>query len=108
MMSKRFLVTAKYSAAGVKAVLSAGGTTRREAAEKMINDLGGNLECIYYMLNADEVFFICTLPDDLSMAAISLNIDATGMADINITPLLSPEQIDEAAAKVVHYRAPGQ
>lgn len=107
-MSKKFLVRAKYSSAGVGALLKSGGTTRQKAIEKMVNDLGGSLDAFYYTINTDEVYTLCTLPDTLSAAAISLNVDATGMADCNIIELLSPEEVDQASKMIVHYRAPGQ
>jgi uncharacterized protein with GYD domain len=107
-MPQKYLVHAKYSAAGVGALLKAGGSSRKQAVQKMITDLGGHMEAFYYSINTDEAYVICDLPDLITGAAISLNVDSTGMVDINVTPLLTPEQVDEAAAKVVHYRAPGQ
>lgn len=106
-MSKKYLVRAKYSAAGIGGVLRMGGTTRRQALEKMLNDLGGKLESFYYTLNPDEAYTIVELPDEITGAAISMTIDSSGMADIFVTPLLTPEDIDKASHIAVNYRAPG-
>ena len=45
----------------------------------------------------------CELPDEITAAAL-LNIDATGKVDIEMILLLTPEQLDEAAHKTVHYK----
>ncbi len=84
-----------------------GGTSRRQAIDKMLNDLGGKLESFYYTLNPDEAYLICELPDEITGAAVSMTVDSTGMADISITPLLTPEDIDKASHIAVNYRAPG-
>ncbi len=106
-MSKKYLVKAKYSASGMGGVLKMGGSSRRQAIDKMLTDLGGKLESFYYTLNADEAYVLCELPDDITGAAISMTIDSSGAADITITPLLTPEDIDKASHIAVHYRTPG-
>ena len=107
-MSKKFLIKAKYTAAGVEGLLHKGGTARKVAVTKMIEDAGGKLESFYYSLNTDEAFVTCELPDEITAAALALNIDATGKVDIDMIYLLTPEQLDEAAHKIVHYKAQGQ
>lgn len=106
-MSKKYLVKAKYSASGIGGVMKMGGTSRRQAIDKMLNDLGGKLESFYYTLNPDEAYLICELPDEITGAAVSMTVDSTGMADISITSLLTPEDIDKASHIAVNYRTPG-
>ncbi len=101
------MIYAKYSASGVSGVLKLGGTARQAAVSKMLTDLGGKVESFYYTLNPDVAYVICEMPDDISAAAVSMHVDATGMADINIISLLSPAEIDQASKMAVHYRAPG-
>jgi len=107
-MSKKFLVRAKYTAAGVEGLLHKGGTARKQAVSKMIEEVGGKLESFYYSINTDEAYVTCELPDEITAAALALNIDSTGKVDIDMIFLLTPEQLDEAARKIVHYKAPGQ
>lgn len=107
-MSKKFLLHAKFNAKGVTGLLKSGGTARRQVAHKMITDLGGKLESLYFTLNTDEAFAVFELPDELSAAAISLNVEATGMAGINLIQLFTPYDIDAAAGIIVDYRPPGQ
>ncbi len=107
-MSKKFLLQAKFNAYGVSGLLKSGGIARRQVARKMISDLGGNLESIYFTLNSDEAYAIFEIPDELTAAAISLNVEATGMASINLIQLFTPSDIDSAASILVDYRPPGQ
>ena len=51
---------------------------------------------------------ILDAPDNLSVAAASLAIAASGGAAISTTVLLTPAEVDEAAKKTVAYRAPGK
>jgi hypothetical protein len=43
----------------------------------------------------------------VTIAAVSLAINAAGGASVSTTVLLTPEQIDEASKKSVSYRPPG-
>jgi uncharacterized protein with GYD domain len=74
----------------------------------MISDLGGKLESLYFTLNTDEAYAIFEIPNELTAAAISLNVEASGMASINLIQLFTPDDIDDAAAILVDYRPPGQ
>jgi uncharacterized protein with GYD domain len=59
----KFLIKASYTSEGVKGLLKAGGTSRKEAVEKMINDLGGKMEAFYYALGDTDVYVIAAVPD---------------------------------------------
>jgi len=48
------------------------------------------------------------MPDDESIAAVSLAVGAAGGASIATTVLVEPEMIDAAAKRSVGYRAPGK
>jgi hypothetical protein len=48
------------------------------------------------------------LPDNVTVAALSLTINATGAVSVKVTALLTPEEIDAAAKKTLAYRPPGQ
>ena len=47
-------------------------------------------------------------PDNVSIAAMSLAVNASGVTSLRTTPLLTPEEMDAAAKKQVTYRGPGQ
>jgi hypothetical protein len=50
---------------------------------------------------------IADLPDHVSAAAASLTVGAAGGARVSTTPLITPDEIDEAAKLHPDYRPPG-
>lgn len=103
----KYLVVASYTDAGVKGVIAKGGTARREAIEKMVADLGGHLESFHFGFGDGDAFVIVDLPDNIGAAAVSLAVGASGMATTRTTVLLTPEEVDRAAATSVNYAPPG-
>ena len=104
----KYLVQASYSAEGTKGLLKDGGTKRRGVVEQMITSLGGRLEAFYYAFGEADVYVIVDAPDNASVAALSMAVNASGAVSLKTTPLLTAEDIDQAAKKTVSYRAPGQ
>jgi len=47
------------------------------------------------------------VPDNVSAAALSLAVSASGAVKTQMTVLLTPEEIDQATKKTVSYRPPG-
>jgi uncharacterized protein with GYD domain len=103
----KYMLNASYSVEGTKGLIKDGGSARRAAVQKTIEGVGGRLECFYYTLGEPDAFAIVDVPDAVTIAAVSLAINATGGAHVTTTVLLTPEQIDEAAKKTVSYRSPG-
>jgi uncharacterized protein with GYD domain len=104
----KFLIHASYTAEGAKGVISKGGSDRREAVAKVAEELGGKLESFYFAFGDDDVVTILDVPDNVSAAAVSMTVGASGLVSARTTVLLSPEEVDEAARKSVSYRGPGQ
>jgi uncharacterized protein with GYD domain len=103
----RFLARSSYSVDGLKGLLKEGGTSRRAAVEKLVEGLGGRLEAMYYAFGEDDVLVIAEYPDNVTAAAASLTVAASGAVSVKTVVLLTPEEIDEAAKKSVDYRPPG-
>lgn len=103
----KFLIKATYTSDGAKGLLKAGGTSRKQAVEKMITEMGGKLEVFYFAFGNDDVFAIAEIPDAATAVAISLSINASGLVTVSLTVLLDPEEIDKAAHILVNYRSPG-
>ena len=103
----KYLVVASYTNPGIKGVIAKGGTSRREAVEKMAADLGGHVESFYFGFGEGDAYVIVDLPDNVGAAAIGLAVNASGMATTRTTVLLTPEEIDRAAATSVNYIPPG-
>jgi uncharacterized protein with GYD domain len=104
----KFLVAVRYSPEGVKGLLSGGGTARRAAVQSAVEALGGTLESFHFAFGEDDAFVIVDMPDNESAAAIGLVVGASGLVSSRTVVLLTPEQIDAAAAKQVEWRGPGQ
>jgi len=105
----KYLITGNYGVEGTKGLVKGGGgTARRKAVEEMMHGAGGKVEAFYYAFGNDDVYVIVDAPDNVTVAAISLAVNATGAVAIKTTALLTPEEMDQAARKSVSYRAPGQ
>ena len=104
----KYLISASYSAEGVKGLLADGGTKRREVLENLINGMGGSMESFYYAFGSDDIYVILDLPDHATMTALSLAVAASGsISSVNTTVLITPEEVDEATQKTVNYTPPG-
>ena len=105
----KYLITASYSAEGTKGLLKDGGSNRKDAVAKVIEDMGGTLECFYFAFGDRDAFVIADLPNEIAAAAIGLRINASGLVGVSTTALLTPEQVDAACDKgtTLAYQAPG-
>ena len=105
-MSK-YMFHANYTQGGLGGLLKEGGTRRREALTQTIEGVGGSVEAFYYAFGDTDLYIIADLPDEATATAVSLNIGAAGVLNVRVTALVTPETVDEAAAKGVPYRVPG-
>ena len=103
----KYLVRGNYVGEGVKGLLSEGGSKRHQAAVAAIESVGGTLDCMYYAFGDTDLYGICDFPDDASATALSLLINSSGAVSINLVPLMTPEDVDQALTKSPTYRAPG-
>ena len=103
----KYMFETSYTREGVEGVRSAGGSSRRDAAQEAANSLGGTLEGFYFGFGGHDAYVIVDLPDDEAAAAVALTVNASGGATVHTTVLLTPEQLDEAAKRSVDYRPPG-
>jgi uncharacterized protein with GYD domain len=103
----KYLIRANYVGDGVKGLLAEGGSKRDAAARAAIESVGGSIDAMYYAFGETDVFGICDFPDDASAVALSLMINASGRVKLDLTPLMTPEDIDAAAEKSPSYRPPG-
>jgi uncharacterized protein with GYD domain len=104
----RYLISANYTAAGEEGLLSKGGTARRASVTATIEKLGGSVDTFDFAFGAVDVYTVVELPDNVSAAAIALAVGASGLVSVTTTVLLTPEEIDAAAAKHADYHGPGQ
>ena len=104
----KYMIQASYVGEGLKGLLKEGGTKRKDTVAQVIEGMGGKLESFYYAFGDYDVVGVANMPDNLSIAAFSFMVNASGMVKAKTTVLLTPEEIDQATKKVVEYRPPGQ
>lgn len=103
----KYMGKASYTAEGTRGLLKDGGTARVAAVTKIVKKLGGKLEAFYFAYGAADAIVIVDVPDEVSALALSLAVNASGAVTIEMVPLITPKQMDEAAKKNVGYTAPG-
>ena len=103
----KYLITASYSADGLKGLRKDKASGRREAVRQACESMGGRLESFYYAFGEDDVVVIADLPDNVAASALSLAASATGLVRTKTTALLTVEETDKALAATVAFRAAG-
>ena len=64
----KYLIEASYTAEGAKGLVKGGGTARRAAVQKMVEDLGGHVDAFYFVFGENDVHVILDLPENLTAA----------------------------------------
>lgn len=103
----KYMFEARYTAEGAKGLISEGGSARRAAVEKAIAGVGGRLEAFYFGFGDVDAYVIADLPDNVAASAMALAVAQSGRASVKTVALMTPEDIDKAAKKVVAYSPPG-
>ncbi len=104
----KYLSRTSYTAEGLEGLFKDGGTKRKQAMERLAERLGGKLEAFYYAFGDDDLFAIWDMPDNVTVAAVSLMVNASGTASAKVTVLLTPEEVDRAVKTNVDFSLPGQ
>ncbi|MGB2567638.1 GYD domain-containing protein [Micromonospora citrea] len=103
----RFLLRSTYTADGLKGLAGDGGSRRAEVVRKMVEDAGGRLESMYFAFGEDDTYVVCELPDHPTAASLAIAIGAAGGLRVQVTPVLTPEEVDEATRRMAAYSPPG-
>ena len=104
----KYLLQASYTADGTKGLLKDGGSKRKAMVEEMTKAAGGKIEAFYFAFGDSDVYIIVDAPNQATVAAISMVVNASGAVTLKTTVLLTPQEVDQAAKKVVKYRSPGK
>ena len=104
----KYLLESSYSSEGAKGLLKDGGSKRRAAAEQTVKQVGGKLEAFYFAFGKHDAYIIVDVPDNVSAAAASLAVNASGAITTRTTVLLTPEEMDQATKKTIKYAPPGK
>jgi len=104
----KFLGKARYTAEGTQGLMKEGGSGRVATITKLVKKLGGKLETFYFAYGECDAYVIVDIPDEAAGLALSLAVNASGKTTIEMVPLITPKQMDDAAKMSVGYRAPGE
>jgi uncharacterized protein with GYD domain len=97
---------ASYTVEGIEGLLRDGCTKRRQVVQRLVESLGGRLEIFDYALGNDDAIIVAHLPNTVSAIAVSMVVNAGGGATVKTSVLVTPEEVDEAAAKRATYTPP--
>ncbi len=103
----KYLYNFSYSTEGLKGLLKDGGSKRRAAVAELAKSAGAKVEAYYFTFGESDGILIVDAPDNVSAAALSLVVNATGAAHVKTSVILTPEEMDAATKKGVTYRPPG-
>jgi uncharacterized protein with GYD domain len=103
----KFMAKARYNADGARALMKEGGSSRVAAVTKATKAIGGKVESFYFAYGGDDAFVIVDVPSEAAGLALSLAVNASGTVTLDMVPLITPKQMDDAAKVTVKYRAPG-
>ena len=103
----KYMIQANYVGEGIKGLLKEGGSSRRDAVDKLLASVGGKVESFYYAFGDVDAYVIVEVPDNVTAAAVALTVGASGAVTLKTTVLMTPAEVDQAIKKSPAYRAPG-
>lgn len=103
----KYLWQVSYTTQGAQGLQKEGGSARRAAVQRLLEQAGGKLESFYFALGESDAYVIADLPDTRTATAVSLAVNAAGAAQLRTVVLMTPEEMDAAAKQTVDYRPPG-
>ena len=104
-----YLIQASYTAQGVSGLVSS-PEDRSAALRQLVESAGGRIESMYYAFGDSDVVVILEMPDNVSTAALSMAVGASGaVTNLRTTVLIPISEGVEAARKAgsISYRPPG-
>jgi uncharacterized protein with GYD domain len=104
----KYLLEVAYTAEGAKGLIRDGGSKRRAAAEAAARGVGAKVESFHFAFGASDAYLVIDAPDNISIAAVALAVNAGGSVRTRTTVLLTPEEVDQAVKKAPAYTPPGQ
>ena len=105
----KYLVQAALSKDGIRNVLAqVKGTGIRDAVAGFTQSAGGRIEAFYFAFGQYDAVAIADYPDNASAVAVSVAASGAGAVRITMTPLVTPEEMDQAVAKSATLAVPGR
>ena len=103
----KYLFKTRFTTEGVRGIAQDGGSVRREAALHAAESVGGTIDAYYFAFGDYDAYVIADLPDSEAATALALTVNASTRLSVDTVALITPEEMDAAAMRVVEYRPPG-
>ena len=105
----KFLVRGTLTRDGIRDSLGkAKGSGLRAAVSRFAESAGGRVDAYYFAFGPDDIVGIVDVPDNVTAVAMSIAGNAAGFIRLNITPLITPEEMDKAVEKSAGLAVPGR
>jgi uncharacterized protein with GYD domain len=104
----KYLAIASYTVEGLRELAAHGASARIEASKKLVAQAGGSIESFYYAFGSDDAYIVCDMPDNVTAAATAIAAGASGVVVTRMVPLLTADEVDQAAARNLQLAGPGR
>ena len=104
-----YLINASYTTQGVSGLVKS-PEDRSAVIRTLVESAGGRIESMYYAFGDSDVVVILEMPDNVTMASLSMAVGASGgVTNLRTTVLIPISEGVEAARKAggISYRPPG-
>ncbi len=95
----KYLLRAKLCGRWCEGAMAEGGSKRRDAARAAVESVAWQPRLHVLTFGDTDVYGICDVPDAASATALSLLINSSGAVTLNLVPLMTVEDLDEAASR---------
>ena len=106
----KYVAFFSYTSEGWRKMIDNPGD-RAAAARKVVEALGGTMECLYWMIGEHDGLAIFDAPDVVSAGATSAGVTSSGLITSRIQQLLDMDEaaalLEKARAVVGDYQQPG-
>ena len=94
-----YMIQSNYNRDQIKAMVD-NPQDRAEAFGKLVEGLGGKMECLYFTFGDSDAVAICELPDNEAAVACAMVVGGSGAASsVKTTVLVTSNQAVEAMKK---------
>jgi uncharacterized protein with GYD domain len=103
----KYMIQGSYTAEGLKGLARDKASGRKAAVSSAMKSLNAKVESFHFSFGCEDVVLIVDAPDNVAVAAMSIQVGLTGLVRLKTTPLLTVEEVDKALALPSKYRGPG-
>ena len=104
----KYLFEANYVGEGIKGLMREGERSAVMRSSTPSNPWEDRSNASTTLSGSGTCWGVFEVPAPADAAALSLMINSSGSVNVRLKPLLTPEDLDDAAKKTPTYRPPGQ